>query len=112
WSPTAISRSRSSRRSREKNGRRTRAPAAGRVCPDARLVGPPRVRLTLRRPLDPGVPIAARRAGRASRGGDAPLGGAVSAVWLSPDSDLSEARGPRDEYRSDPPLVAPDRFAG
>jgi putative transposase len=81
-----------------KNGRRTRAPAAGRVCPDARLVGPPRVRLTLRGSFDPGLSIAARGAGRASRGRDASLGRPVSAVWLSSDPNLSEARGTRDEY--------------
>ena len=36
-----------SRRSREKNGRRTRAPAAGRVYPITRSVRPPRVRRAL-----------------------------------------------------------------
>ena len=46
----------SSRRSREKNGRRTRAPAAGRLRARARPVEPPRVRLALRRAVDARVP--------------------------------------------------------
>ena len=46
-----------------KNGRRTRAPAAGRVCSIARPVRPPRVRRTLGRAIDVGLPVAAGGAG-------------------------------------------------
>ena len=42
-----------------KNGRRTRAPAAGRVCPITRSVRPPRVRRALGRAIDVGLPVAA-----------------------------------------------------
>jgi putative transposase len=86
-----------------KNGRRTPAPAAGRVCPIGRSVEPPRVRLALRRAIDPLLAVPARHAGRAGRGGDAPPGGAVPAVRVSTDSDLLAARRTRDEYGSDQP---------
>ena len=43
----------------QKNGRRTRAPAAGRVCPITRSVRPPRVRRALGRAIDVGLPVAA-----------------------------------------------------
>ena len=46
-----------------KNGRRTCAPAAGRVCPVTRSVRPPRVRLALRRTIVVGLPVAAWRCG-------------------------------------------------
>src|SRR4051812_29869142 len=44
--------------SREKNGRRTRAPAAGRVRRSARPVAPPRVRRTLGRALHDRLRVA------------------------------------------------------
>src|SRR5262245_34410585 len=95
-SPTGTWSSKCSRRSREKNGRRTRAPAPGRVCPIARSVVSPRVRPAHGGAIDAGVCVAACRAGCSRGGGDAALGGAVSTVRLSADSDLLEARGARD----------------
>ena len=83
---------RCSRRSPEKNGRRTRAPAAGRVCTCTRSVGSPRVRLALRRTVHAGLPVAAGRPGCPGAGRDASSGGAVSAVRLSPDSDFPKTR--------------------
>ena len=44
------------------NGRRTHAPAAGRVCGDARLVEPPRVRLTVCRAIDARLRLKTRGA--------------------------------------------------
>jgi putative transposase len=41
-----------------KNGRRTRAPATGRLRPRARPVRPPRVRLALGGAIDAGVRVA------------------------------------------------------
>ena len=73
-----------------KNGRRTRAPAAGRVCPITRSVRPPRVRRALGRAIDVGLPVAAGGAGRRRRGRDAPPGGPVSPLRVSPDSYLLE----------------------
>ena len=58
-------------------GRRTCAPAAGRVCPITRSVRPPRVRLALRRAIVVGLPVAAGGAGCPRPGRDAPLGGPV-----------------------------------
>src|SRR6266705_3543660 len=46
-----------------KNGRRTRASAAGRVCTITRSVGPQRVRLALGRAVDARLPVAVDRAG-------------------------------------------------
>ena len=41
-----------------KNGRRTCAPAAGRVCAPTRTVEPPRVRRVIRRAVDARLPVA------------------------------------------------------
>ena len=95
-----------------KNGRRTRAPAAGRVCSIARPVRPPRVRRTLGRAIDVGLPVAAGGAGCPRPGRDAPLGGPVSSLWVSPDSNLPETGGTRDEPRPHASALAPRGVAG
>ena len=105
-------RSTCSRRSPEKNGRRTRAPAAGRVCTCTRSVGSPRVRLALRRTVHAGLPVAAGRPGCPGAGRDASSGGAVSAVRLSPDSDFPKTRRAHDEHGPDPSPLAPGGVAG
>ncbi len=51
-----------------KNGRRTCAPAAGRVRTTTRAVEPPRVRLVIGRPVDAGVPVSPGGT-RCTRGG-------------------------------------------
>jgi putative transposase len=76
-----------------KNGRRTRAPAAGCVCTDARPVEPPRVRLALGRAVYAGIHVAPGGAGRARRGRDADAGGAVSPVRVPEDPDLPRPAG-------------------
>ena len=95
-----------------KNGRRTRAPAAGRVDPITRAVRPPRVRRALGRAIAVGLPGAAGGAGRLRRGRDAPPGGPVSPRRVSPESPLLETGGTRDEPRSDASALAPRRVAG
>ena len=80
-----------------KNGRRTPAPAAGRVCTLARAVRPPGVRRARRRPVDTRLPIASGGPGCPAAGRHASAGGAVSALRISPDSNLLETGGPRDE---------------
>ena len=70
------------------------------------------MRLALGRAVDAGLSVAAGRARCAGGGGDAPPGRAVSAVRVSPDPDLLEARGPRDEHRSHASALAPGRPAG
>ena len=80
-----------------KNSRRTPAPAAGRVCALARAVRPPGVRRARRRPVDTRLPIASGGPGRPAAGRHASAGGAVSALRISPDSNLLETGGPRDE---------------
>ena len=61
-----------------KNGRRTPAPAAGRVCTLARAVRPPGVRRARRRPVDTRLPIASGGPGCPAAGRHASAGGAVS----------------------------------
>ena len=95
-----------------KNGRRTRAPAAGRVCPRTRSVRLPRVRLALRRAVVPRVSIAPGHSRRPGGGRHASAGGTVPEVRLSADSELLETRGPHDEHRPDPSTVAPGGTAG
>ena len=95
-----------------KNGRRTRAPAAGRVCTCTRSVGSPRVRLALRRTVHAGLPVAAGRPGCPGAGRDASSGGAVSAVRLSPDLDFPKTRRAHDEHGPDPSPLAPGGVAG
>ena len=95
-------RSTSSRRSREKNGRRTRAPAAGRVYPITRSVRPPRVRRALGGTVDVGLPVATGRAGCPGAGRDTSFGGPVPALRISADSDFPSTGRPCDEPRSGP----------
>ena len=95
-----------------KNGRRTRAPAAGRVSPITRSVRPPRVRRTLGGAVDLGLSVAAGGAGCPRSDRDAPLGGPVSPLWVSPDPDLPETRGARDEHRSHASTLASRGAAG
>ena len=90
-----------------KNGRRTCAPAAGRVCAPTRAVEPPRVRRVIRRAVDTRLPVAAPAARCAGPGGHARARGAVSAVRLPEDPDLSRAPGAPDECRTDLSAVAP-----
>ena len=90
-----------------KNGSRTCAPAAGRVCAPTRAVEPPRVRRVIRRAVDTRLPVAAPAARCAGRGGHARARGAVSAVRLPEDPDLSRAPGTPDECRTDLSAVAP-----
>jgi putative transposase len=93
WSPTGISSSTYSRRSPEKNGRRTRAPAAGRLRRRARPVPPPRVRLAVGRAIYAWVHVAAGRPGCGRRRTAADVGRAVSTLWLSHDPDLHGRQG-------------------
>ena len=95
-----------------KNGRRTRAPAAGRVYQITRSVRPPRVRRTLGGAVDLGLSVAAGGAGCPRSDRDAPLGGPVSPLWVSPDPDLPETRGARDEPRSHASALAPGWVTG
>jgi hypothetical protein len=71
-----------------------------------------RVRHAHRRAVHLQVRITAGTTRRARHRGDAALGRAVSALWLSADPDLSQARGPRDEYRPGAPAVAPGGVTG
>lgn len=73
---------------------------------------PPRVRLTVRRTVHARLPVTARLAGCPSARGNAPAGGAVSAVRIPPNSDLPEARGTRDEYRPDASAPVPGGTEG
>ena len=86
---------------REKNSRRTCAPAAGRVCVPTWAVEPPRVRRIIRRAVDPRLPVAAPAARCAGPSGHARARGAVSAVRLPEDPDLSRAPETPDECRTD-----------
>ena len=72
---------------------RTCAPAAGRVCAPTPAVEPPRVRRVLRRAVDTRLPVAAPAARCAGPSGHARARGAVSAVRLPEDPDLSRGRG-------------------
>ncbi len=90
-----------SRRSPEKNGRRTRAPAAGRVCTIARTVEPPRVRLALGRALVGRLRLEARRPRCAGGHGDARARRAVSALWLPEDPDFPGPGRSSDEPGAD-----------
>ena len=91
---------------------RTRAPAAGRVYPITRSVRPPRVRRTLGGAVDLGLSVAAGGAGCPRSDRDAPIGGPVSPLWVSPDPDLPETRGARDEPRSHASALAPGGVTG
>ena len=90
-----------------KNSRRTPAPAAGRVCALARAVRPPGVRRARRRPVDTRLPIASGGPGCPAAGRHASAGGAVSALRISPDSNLLETGGPRDEPGPHASTLAP-----
>ena len=77
-----------------------------------RSVRPPRVRRALGGAVDLGLPVAAGGAGCPSAGRDASFGGPVPALRVSPDSDLPETRGARDEHRSHVSALAPSGVAG
>ena len=76
------------------------------------LSRPPRVRRALGGAVDHGLPVAAGGAGCPGAGRDASFGGAVPALRVSPDSDLPETRGARDEHRSHVSALAPSGVAG
>src|SRR3954469_3219102 len=102
----------SSRRSREKNGRRTRAPASGRLRRGARPVRPPRVRLTLRGAIDARVRVAADRQGCRGPACHADVGRTVSSVRVPHDPNLPGPARPRHERRSDVSALAAGAAAG
>ena len=95
-----------------KNGRRTRAPAAGRVYPITRSVRPPRVRRALGGTVGVGLPVTTGRARCPGSDRDASFGGPVPALRVSSDSDLPSTGRPCDEPRSGPSTLASRGAAG
>ncbi len=89
-----------------KNGRRTRASAAGRVCPDAWPVVSPRVRLAFGSAVVARLRVAVAETRCACGAGHARVGWSVPTVRLPEDPDLPRAPGPCDERREDSSSVA------
>jgi len=95
-----------------KNGRRTRAPAAGCVRRRAGPVAPPRVRLAVRRAVHRRLRLPAHRPRRTGARPAPHVGRSVSAGRLSDDPHLPRAPRARTRDRPDVSLVAAGALAG